>query len=196
MDWKKVKAEYITDESSSYRGLSKKYNIPLGTLTKRAKKENWVELKKQHGDRTVAKTVVIFEEKQVFKMKRIQDITDKLLDKLENAVEELDLQLFKSVHKVKEIEYNNFERPDKPTKEVIHEQETVSEVKTIVDRKGLQLVAAALKDIKEIQMLKSELDKREQEARIAKLEKEAMAEEKQDNEIKVIIEGGLEDYSK
>ena len=196
MDWKKVKAEYITDESSSYRGLSKKYKIPLGTLTKRAKKENWVELKKQHGDRTVAKTVGVFEEKQVSKMKRIQDITDKLLDKLENAVEELDLQLFKTVHKVKEIEYNNLERPDKPTKEVIHEEETVSELKTIVDRKGLQLVAAALKDIKEIQMLKSELDKREQEARIAKLEKEAMAETNQDNEIKVTIECGLDEYSK
>ena len=195
MDWKKVKAEYITDESSSYRRLSDKYKIPLGTLTKRAKKENWVELKKQHGDRTVAKTVGAFEEKQVSKMKRIQDITDKLLDKLEDAVNELDLQLFKTVHKVKEIEYDNLDRPDKPTKEVIHEEETVSEVKTIVDRKGLQLVAAALKDIKEIQMLKSELDKREQEARIAKLQKEAMAEEKQDNEIKVTIEGGLEEYS-
>lgn len=195
MDWKKVKAEYITDESSSYRRLSEKYKIPLGTLTKRAKKENWVELKKQHGDRTVAKTVDAFEEKQVSKMKRIQDITDKLLDKLEDAVSELDLQLFKNVHKEKVIEYNNPERPDKPTKEVIHEKEELLEVKTIVDRKGLQLVAAALKDIKEIQMLKSELDKKEQEARIAKLQKDAQ-EEKEDKDITVKLDDSLDEYSK
>lgn len=63
-------------------------------------------------------------------------------------------------------------RPDKPTKETVHEEEKVIEYKTIVDRSGLKAIASSLRDIKEIQMLKSDLDRQEQEARIKKLEME------------------------
>ena len=89
----------------------------------------------------------------------------------------------------KVIEYNNYERPDKPTKEVIEEKEELIETKSIIDRMGLQKVAASLLALKEIQDLKSEADIREQEARIAKLEKEAEDEDKT-NEIAIVIEGG------
>lgn len=54
----------------------------------------------------------------------------------------------------------------------------------------------ALKNIKEIHMIRSAEDVEEQKARIAKLQKEA---EKQDNDkepIKVVIEKNLEEYSK
>ena len=37
--------------------------------------------------------------------------------------------LFKDVEKTKVIQYNNEERPDKPTKETIHEEEKVIEIK-------------------------------------------------------------------
>ena len=56
-------------------------------------------------------------------------------------------------------------------------------------------LTSALKDLKEIKGFKSSADMREQEARIAKLQREAMAEET-DSEIKVTIEGDLEIYSK
>lgn len=196
MDWNAIKTEYITDESSSYRKLAKKYGVSLTAITNRAKKENWVELRIQFKDKVTTKNIEKFSEKQSERLTRIQGITDKLLNKLERAVEELDIQLFKNVVKVKEIEYNNFERPDKPTKEIIHEEEKYTEVRTIIDKSGLKAIASALRDIKEVQMLKSELDHREQEARIRNLEKQAEAEDKEDNEIKVIIEGGLGNYSK
>ena len=196
MDWNVIKTEYITDESSSYRKLAKKYGVSLTAITNRAKKENWVELRIQFKDKVTTKNIEKFSEKQSERLSRIQGITDKLLSKLEKAVEELDIQLFKKVVKVKEIEYNNLERPDKPTKEIIHEEEKYTEVRTIIDKSGLKAVASALRDIKEVQMLKSELDHREQEARIRNLEKQAEAENNNDNEIKVIIEGNLENYSK
>lgn len=173
IDWTRIKTEYITTDKSSYRKLSEKYEIPLGTIYKRAKKENWVELKKQSYDKKVAKTVASVENKQVEKLERILSITDKLLDKIEQAVEELDIQLCKKTEKVKEIEYNNCERPDKPTKEIIHETEEVTEVRSIIDRKGVQELASAIKSLKEVQMLKSELDEQEQKARIEKLRKDA-----------------------
>ena len=192
-DWKKIKAEYVTADKSSYRKLAEKYGIPLGTLYKRAKRENWVDLKKQSGDRTVARQISVIESKQVDRMKRIQDITDKILDKIEKAVDELDIQLYKDVVKVKEIEYNNLDRPDKPTKETIHEEEKVIEIRTIIDRKGVQELSNAIKNLKEVQMLKSELDEEEQKARINKLRKDAEDEEK-DTSITVKFEGDVSKY--
>ena len=58
-----------------------------------------------------------------------------------------------------------------------------------LDKSGIRALAGAIKDIKEIQSLKSELDTREQEARIRKLQKEAETEE-QTNEVIISIEGG------
>lgn len=189
-DWNEIKTEYITDSKSSYRKIAEKYDIPLGTLQKRAKKEKWTELKKQSGDRKVAKSVSAIEKKQVDRMTRILDVTDTLLSKIEKAVNELDIQLVTNTEKVKVIEYNNSDRPDKPTKEVINETEKVVEVRTIIDRKGVQELAAAVKSIKEVQMLKTELDKREQEARIRNLEKQAKSTDDKPNKITITIAGG------
>lgn len=118
-----------------------------------------------------------------------------LLDKIEQAITELDIQLYKDVKKTKVIEYNNELRPDKPTKETIYEEEKVSEVKTIVDRSGLKAIASSLRDIKEIQMLKSDLDKQEQEARINKLRKEAEREDDTTNEVEIVFNAGKEDWN-
>ncbi len=193
-DWTQIKTEYITTDKSSYRKLAEKYGIPLGTIYKRAKKENWVELKQQSYDKKVAKTVASVENNQVKKLEKILNITDKLLDKIEKAVDELDLQLCKKVEKVKEIEYNNYDRPDKPTKEVINEWEEVIEVKTIIDRKGVQELASAIKSLKEVQMLKTELDEQEQRARIDKLRKDAIVETT-DKEIELVMGEEVEEYA-
>ena len=195
MDWNSIRKEYITDESSSYRKLAKKYGVSLTAITRRSKAEDWQGQRQQLKDKTITKSIESLSQKTADKLTRVSDLTDKLLDKLEKAIDELDIQLYKDVVKVKEIEYNNELRPDKPTKETIHEEEKVIELKTIVDRSGLKAIASSLRDIKEIQMLRSELDNREQEARIRNLEKQAEAEEK-DNEIKVTIECGLDEYSK
>lgn len=193
-DWTKIKTEYITNDKSSYRKLSEKYGISVGTIYKRASREKWNELKKQTYDRKVAKTLSAVEERQVSKMERILNITDKLLDKIEKAVDELDIQLCKKVNKEKVIEYNNMDRPDKPTREVINETEEVVEVSSIIDRKGAQELAAAIKSLKEVQMLKSELDEQEQKARIDKLRKDAMSEE-DDNEIVVTMGEEADKYA-
>ena len=66
----------------------------------------------------------------------------------------------------------------------------------ISDTQGLKHISSALKDIKDIKGFKSAADMREQEARIRNLEKQAEADDKADNEIKVTIESGLYEYSK
>ena len=198
MDWKKIKAEYIAG-GTSYRKLADKYGVSFSTLRKVAAKEQWTELRNKTGAKRDTKIVDSVSEteakKAVDKLARVTDLTDMLLDKIEQAIEELDIQLYKNVVKTKEIEYNNTLRPDKPTKEIIHEEEKVIEVKTIVDRSGLKAIASSLRDIKEIQMLKSELDKKEQEARIAKLQREAEKEDDSTNEIEVIFNAGSEEWN-
>ncbi len=199
MDWNKIKVEYIAG-GTSYRKLAEKYGVSPSTLRKVAAKEQWTELRNKARTKRDSKLVDAIGNKEakkaVDKLARVSDLTDKLLDKLEQAIGELDIQLYKQVTKTKEIEYNNEKRPDKPTKETIHEEEKVIEVKTVIDRSGLKAIASSLRDIKEIQMLKSELDKKEQEARIAKLEKEA--EKNIDNgitEIEVTFNAGKEAWN-
>jgi lambda repressor-like predicted transcriptional regulator len=65
----------------------------------------------------------------------------------------------------------------------------------VTTTQDIRHLTSALKDIREIKGVKSEADMREQEARIAKLQREAQEEQK-DNEITVTIEGDLEIYSK
>ena len=65
-----------------------------------------------------------------------------------------------------------------------------------LDTQSMKHLTSALKDLKEIKGYKSAADMREQEARIRNLERQAEADDNNDNEIKVIIEGNLENYSK
>lgn len=64
------------------------------------------------------------------------------------------------------------------------------------DTQSMRDISRILKDIKEIHMIKSELDRREQEARIGKLRKEAEKEDGRSGTITVVLEGALADYGK
>lgn len=57
-------------------------------------------------------------------------------------------------------------------------------------------ITLAAKDVQDLLHIKSDIDVREQEARIANLRKQAEAAENQDKEITVTIAGDLEKYAK
>ena len=65
----------------------------------------------------------------------------------------------------------------------------------LMDTSIMKDVSVILKNLKDIQMIRSEADLREQEARIEKLRKEAAGEEKAPK-IEITLGGGLEDYAK
>ena len=173
-DWKKIKTEYITTETS-YRKLAQKYGLDQATIARRAKKEGWVSNRQQNASKTQAKIIDKISDKTADKMARIEGITDKLLTKLDQAVNELDLVIV--TRKIK---------TDNGTTEETTEYREAREG-GIVDRSGLRQITAALKDLKEIQMLKSELDRREQEARIAYLQRQAAADSDDDDETGVVL---------
>ena len=74
-------------------------------------------------------------------------------------------------------------------------------IEGMVDRSGMmpkdvRALVAAVKDLKEIQGVRSDLDDKEQRARIANLEKQADKSDDNKEPIRVIIGDDLSDYSK
>ena len=65
-----------------------------------------------------------------------------------------------------------------------------------IPAKFIRALTAAVKDLKEIQGVKSDLDEKEQRARIANLQKQADKEDDNKEPIQVIIGGDLMEYSK
>lgn len=132
MDWNKLKAEYIAG-GTSYRKLAEKYDISFAILRRVAERENWTKLKtqaKQKADTKIVNSVAKDMSKNAVK---INDVADKLLDKIVLLLDE-------------------FEG---------------------IDSQSIKQLTSSLKDIKDIKGLKSDIDLREQEARIDKLRKDA-----------------------
>lgn len=155
MDWNQIKAEYIAG-GTSYRKLCKKYKVSLNTLQQVAKREKWCDLKKQAQDKSNTKIVNSVADDIANKSIKINDVADKLLEKIANMIEK-------------------------------HEE-------ILLNSQSLKHITSALKDIKDIKGLKSDIDLREQEARIDKLRKEA-EDEKKDTKVTVTFNNDLDKYS-
>ena len=148
VDWLKIKNEYING-GGSYRKLAEKYGVSTRSIAVHSKAENWPGLKAERENeistKVLQETAGVIVQKEVKRVERLLSISDKMIDKIERAVEELDLAQVTNKTKTKVIEYKNGKRPDKPTKEVVEEKEEILSVSSIVDRKGLQQIAVALK---------------------------------------------------
>jgi len=153
-DWQAIKTEYITTQTS-YRKLAQKYGVSRVQIGNVGKEEKWVELRRQHLDRTVTKTVAAMESAQVNRAKKMQTVADKLLNRIEAMVDS-----------------------GKP-----------------MDTKAIRALTAAVKDLKEIQSIKSDLDEQEQRARIANLQKQSEKEDTAADVIEVVFAAGPEEWN-
>ena len=154
-DWQKIKTEYITTDTS-YRKLADKYGIDQATVSRKAKKEDWVSKRQHHLSETQAKIINADIEKKVDRASRLMTVADKLLEKVEQWV-------------------------------AMDEPITANSIKYLSD---------AIKNIKEVQMIRTAEDVEEQRARIAKLQKEAEKEERNDNTIVIQFAEGSEEYAR
>lgn len=139
MDWKEIKAEYIAG-GTSYRKLAKKYGVSFSTLRGIAEREKWTELKAQAQHNADTKLVESIGEQNGTYTVSINDVADKLLNRIERMISLEGLT----------------------TQSIKH-------------------LTSAIKDIKEIKGIKSDIDLKEQNARIDKLRKEIEAD-KQDED--------------
>ena len=165
IDWAAAAADYITG-NMSYKTLADKWCVSMKSVERHSKAEGWREKRRKHAEKMTMRMTHSEERKQVKRRARYRAIEDKLLDKLEQAVDELDQVIKTKVTKTKTIKYENEKRPDKPTEEVITEEQQIDTVKVIIDRGGLAAVTNALEKLKSAQGIRSALDEEEQRARI------------------------------
>ena len=150
-DWKKIKTEYITT-NTSYRKLADKHGVSYQAICRRSKAERWGEQREQHTNKTVTKTIDAISVKQVDRATKLVSVADLLLDKVKSIVE--------------------------------------SHPELLTNTQSIKNLSGVLKDIKEVQMIRSDADMREQEARIANLRKQAEKDDNQSKDVTITIEGG------
>ena len=85
-DWKKIKTEYITTDTS-YRKLAQKYGMSVTQICNVGRDEKWVELREQYLNNTFAKTLEEISQQEVDRAARIHNVADKLLNKIEAMVD-------------------------------------------------------------------------------------------------------------
>lgn len=139
MDWNKIKAEYIAG-GTSYRKLAEKYGVSFSTLRGIAEREKWTDLRTQAQHNADTKLVKTIGGKNGTCSVKINEVADKLLDKI--------------------IEMLSMEG---------------------IGSQSIRHLTSSLKDIKEIKGIKSDIDLKEQNARIDKLRKEIEGEQRDTN---------------
>ena len=80
-NWKGIRFEYVTT-GQSYRDLCDKYGISLATLSRRAKREGWPEMRKLNDDKVTAKALAAYNEKEIQKRLDLIEAADVLLERV------------------------------------------------------------------------------------------------------------------
>ena len=168
VNWEQIRQDYLTGQESQ-AALARRYGISPAALSKRIRQEGWQREKSPGWEG---------------RMQRVDALADRMLTALERAVEELDTVTQSVREKTK---------TDDGREIVTDFQRLLPEEPGLIDRGGLKQLTGVLKDIKDVLMLRSEADTREQEARIAKLQRDLQKEELQSRVI-VTMEGGCEEF--
>ncbi|MBQ4528952.1 MAG: hypothetical protein II998_12870 [Clostridia bacterium] len=80
---------------------------------------------------------------------RILELSDRMLEKISRAIDEIDICTIRDKVKTKEVEYDS--ELKKPVRETYSEKETVSLQHSTVDTGALRQLVSTLKDIRDIQ---------------------------------------------
>lgn len=136
-DWNTIREDYLRS-SLSYRDLCRKYDVKYASLAKIASTEGW------HRKKTGVENTSLSRED------RILEISDRLLDKIEKSITELDRCIVKNKEKTKTVEYDYDTK--KPINEVVEEKEDIQIIEGMIDKMGLKQLVSTLKDIKDIHL--------------------------------------------
>jgi uncharacterized protein YjcR len=153
VDWNILKAEYIAG-GTSYRKLAEKYGVKFSNLKNVAIKEGWTQLKEQAKNKANTKMVDTIAKDISKNAIKINDVADKLLDKMCDLLEALE----------------------------------------VADSQTIKQCTSALKDIKDIKGVKSDIDLKEQNARIDKLRKD-IEDDHTDHTVTVTFSADTDKYS-
>lgn len=180
-DWEAVRRGYGQGETIG--ALSRRWRIPESTIRGRARRESWK--KEAETGAEVRIEEVQKNEPREDQLRRVDALADAMLTCLERSVEELDTVTRSVKEKVK--------REDGADVTMDYAQ-IMSGERGVIDRGGLKQLTGVLKDLKDVLMLRSDADTREQEMRIARLQRDLDQAEKQEC-IQVTLEEVMESYA-
>ena len=102
----------------------------------------------------------------------------------------------KTIEKISQQEANRAAKIHSVADKLLAKIEAMVDSDDALDTKGIRALTAAVKDLKEIQSVRSDLDKQEQEARIANLRKQAEKDDDDDADvIEVVFAAGPEEWN-
>ena len=186
-NWEKIATEYITGDIGQKK-LAQKHGVPLRTLQDRCKAEQWVAQKKAHRGATVAKAVEKISDAQAEQMAvELTAAAGELLAMVRTGI--------KALNRPVRGHTETIEQDGITTRQ---EWTTLDEPDGQVDMRGAKAAANALRDVYAILGLKTELERQEQEARIAALRAKAAADEgdkDDDGTIRLIMANNQEDFA-
>lgn len=87
INWDKIKTEYITDATTSYRKLAEKYKISFGNICKRGRDEQWTSLRKQHSSELVTESVEAVKDAEVESFVQVQKTALYLIQRLDRCAQ-------------------------------------------------------------------------------------------------------------
>ena len=98
----------------------------------------------------------------------------------------------KTLEKISQQEANRAAKIHSVADKLLLKIEAMVDSEEPLSEKGIRALTAAVKDLKEIQSVRSDLDRQEQQARIDNLRKQADKDEDKTEEIEVVFVGGEE----
>lgn len=167
--WIEIEHEYVTDISRkpcSLEDLAKKYSIPLQTVMDQSARGKWSEKRREYKENTKRKAIEKTSDIDSDRIARLLQIADMATDKAEQALGELEKYITKDKKKVRQVEYKDHTAIGKPTKEVTEETEHINITEGPVDRLGLLQVTGALKNLKDIYMIPTAIEKQKAETEV------------------------------
>ena len=85
VDWSEIEHEYVTSEAS-YRDLSAKYGVSKNFICRRSMADGWREKKEEYFRGLADKKIELTKQHNISRFMRIQGITDRLLDVVEDIL--------------------------------------------------------------------------------------------------------------
>lgn len=149
-DWPALKREYLHGDFVSVRAFARFKGINHIVVATNA--TGWSQERKALAERKSARTIERTLEKTVEAesdiMVRLLASAARLTTKLEEAVEQLDALTITKRKRTKKTKFDP--ETGKPNDETTTDYETLETAYTIIDRQGLRLLTAALKDIRDV----------------------------------------------
>lgn len=194
-DWEEMKKEYIEGDTS-YKKLAERYGVAYSTLGAVAKKEGWVELKKQSlaeqrslpAEETVGNAAQANDEMHENTAAYANDETHENTTACKDGAE---------VHE-EEIEVHEDGTEAAEGEMIGIANKLLSRLSDLVDDSdldahGVKQIASILKDLRDIR--ESPLETAIQRARLRKLERESVLMDEGAQEITVVFKAGSEEWN-